>query len=97
MMIYSDNMIAWKNNCNVSSDPNDARCRSRSIFLVLSVRRRHIFNPSQFLTVGAPAEIRRDIGVVPIQDHLPSTASLLLHRTSPESGFQGVIWQTYYF
>ena len=73
----------------------------------LSARRRRIIDPGQFLTGGPPAEIRGgrcevptalkigDRGVVLMQDKLPSMVLFLLLRTTPEAGFQGVIWRQY--
>ena len=36
-----------------------------------------------------------DIGVMPMQDQLPSMVSLLPTRESPEVVFRGGIWQQY--
>ena len=100
-------MIAWLHTCYVISDPNNAKSRRSFSLLALSVWRRHIIDPGQFLTdappveikggrvVVAPAEKRGYRGVVPMQDHLQSTVSLLLVRTIPEAGFRGGIWQQY--
>ena len=100
-------MIAWIHTCYVSSYTNNTKSRRSFSLLALSAWRRHIIDPGQFLTdappveiiggrgVVAPAEKRGDIAVVPMQDHLPSTVSLLLARKIPEAGFRGGIWQQY--
>ena len=64
IMIYSDNMIAWKHTCNISSYPNDAISQWRSNLLAPSARRRRIIDPGRFLTGGTPSEIIEDRGVV---------------------------------
>ena len=84
MMIYSDNMIAWQHNCNLSSNTNNARSCRRSRCLVLSEWRHYIINPGHFFTGGPSAERRGDRGTLPMKDCLPSTASFLLQRAIPE-------------
>ena len=44
------------------------------------------------MTGGPPAARRGDRGAVSLHDQSPSTASLLLHRTSPEAGFRGGVY-----
>ena len=85
-------MIAWKHTSNVSRNLNDARSCRRSLLLKISAQRRHIINPGRFFTGGLPAERKGDRGAVPLQDRLPSTVLSLLHRKSPESGFQGGVY-----
>ena len=49
-------------------------------------------DPRQFLTGGPPAARKGYIGVVSLQYGSLSTASSPLHRTSPEAGFLGGLY-----